>query len=78
MKVVYSREENKSYVEAGDILDTNCGFRLVIRSDDEFACVNLEDGDKTTAWYGSIEELLDVYNSVSVIKSENVKIVLDK
>ena len=78
MKIVDNRLEKRAFVEAGDILDTNCGIRLVIKSCDGFACVDLEDGTQSTAWYDSIEELLDVYSSVSVIKSADVKIVLDK
>lgn len=63
-------------ISVGDMLVTSIGKRIVIKENGKYALINL-GGAVVTDWYEKIEELIEYYNILSVIKCENL-IILEK
>ena len=65
--------------EVGDLLEiSGFGFRMIIKNNDNhYLLINME-GQTTTAYYDSIEELLEKRNILNHYKNKDLEINLKK
>lgn len=67
-------KEIKSNIEVGDIIETNCGLRMVVKDDYKYSTIKL-DGNVSVDWSDSIETLVKGYGVTSVYKNKDLKII---